>query len=186
MTEDRRTANAGKSRLTVIPCDLIDANEFVRRHHRHHQPIHTHKFSLAVIDDAAKVRGVAVVNRPAARMIDDGLTAEVARVATDGCDNACSALYAAAWRAARGMGYRRLITYVLGSEPGTSLRAAGWRCTGSAGGGSWSRPSRPREDKHPLERKQRWEIGTDEPCRIDPDFGHAAASGQLSLFEVPA
>lgn len=73
--------------------------------------------------------------------------------------NACSLLYAAAWRAARALGYRRLVTYILASEPGTSLRAAGWRCVAQTSGGTWDRPSRPRVDLHPLQAKLRWEAG---------------------------
>jgi len=67
-------------------------------------------------------------------------------------------LYAASWRAARAMGYRRLITYVLDTETGASVKAAGWKCVGEAGGGSWGRASRPRVDLHPTQRKLRWEV----------------------------
>lgn len=84
-------------------------------------------------------------------------TAEVVRVATDGTRNACSMLYGAAWRACRALGYRRLVTYTLPEEGGASLRAAGWRLVGEAGGGSWSRKSRPRVDLHPTQQKMRWE-----------------------------
>ena len=90
-------------------------------------------------------------------MADDGLTLEVNRVATDGCPNACSALYGAAWRAAKAMGYQRLITYTLPEEGGASLRGAGWRLVGEAGGGKWSREGRPRVDMHPTHGKLRWE-----------------------------
>ena len=144
-------------RLTVVPITFRDASDFVKEHHRHHRPPRGHKFSVAVADEAGDIRGVAMVGRPVARMSDDGITAEVIRVATDGCPNACSALYGAAWRAARGMGYRRLITYTLPEESGSSLRGAGWRLIGEAGGGSWSRKDRPREDKHPTQMKLKWE-----------------------------
>jgi hypothetical protein len=110
-----------------------------------------------VADEAGTVRGVAIVGRPVARSRDDGLTLEVTRLATDGCDNACSALYAAAWRAARAMGYRRIGTYTLKSEPGTSLRAAGWIIIHEVRGRSWSCESRPRVDKYPDEPKFLWE-----------------------------
>lgn len=146
-----------QSKLTVVPLPLDEANAFVRQHHRHHQPTVGHKFSLGVADESGAVRGVAIVGRPVARMLDDGLTLEVNRVATDGCPNACSALYGAARRAAFALGYRRLITYTLNTEPGTSLKAAGWKLLGERGGGSWSVPSRPRVDKHPLQMKLLWE-----------------------------
>lgn len=106
------------------------------------------------------MRGVAVVGRPVARMLDDRWTAEVNRLCTDGTPNACSLLYAASWRAAKALGFRRLLTYILDEEPGVTLKAAGWRLTHHTDGGSWSRPSRPRDDKHPLNPKQRWEAVT--------------------------
>ncbi len=144
-------------RLTVVPLPLDEANAFVKQHHRHHRPTVGHKFSLGVADEDGAVRGVAIVGRPVARMLDDGLTLEVNRVATDGCPNACSALYGAARRACFALGYRRLITYTLNTEPGTSLKAAGWKLLGERGGGSWSVPSRPRVDRHPLQMKFLWE-----------------------------
>lgn len=145
-------------RLTIIPCLFAEARLFVLRHHRHHLPPTGHKFSLAVADEDGQVRGVAIVGRPTARMLQDGWTLEVTRVATDGCPNACSALYGAARRATFALGYRRLLTFTLASEPGTSLVAAGWKCLGTAGGGSWHRDSRPRVDRHPTQMKLRWEV----------------------------
>ena len=147
----------GVSGLEVIPCDLSGANAFVAKHHRHHRPVVGHKFSLAVVDDVDTVRGVAIVGRPVSRRLDDGLTLEVTRVATDGCPNACSALYGAARRASFALGYKRLITYTLATEDGGSLRGAGWKLIGEAGGGRWSRAKRPRVDDHPTQTKLRWE-----------------------------
>ena len=150
------------NRLHIIPCDLAEANAFVKAHHRHHGAVRGHKFSLAVCTDDEVIHGVAIVGRPVARSLDNGLTLEVLRVATDGTRNACSCLYGAARRATFALGYQRLVTYVLNDEPGTSLLAAGWKCVGEAGGGSWSRPSRPRIDKHPTQRKFRWETSSDQ------------------------
>lgn len=144
-------------RLAIIPCELDEANVFIRKHHRHHGPVVGHKFSLAVCDEEKTIRGVAVVSRPVSRMLDNGLTLEVTRVATDGCPNACSALYGAARRAAFALGFKRLITYTLKDESGVSLSGAGWKQIGEAGGGSWSVPSRPRIDRHPLQKKMLWE-----------------------------
>ena len=84
--------------------------------------------------------------------------AEVTRLCSDGTRNVCSLLYAAAWRAARAMGYRKLITYTLATEPGTSLRAAGWRQVASVTPRSWNTPTRPRVDLYPLQAKFRWEV----------------------------
>jgi hypothetical protein len=144
-------------RLEIQPIDFDEACQFVAVHHRHHIPPVGHKFSLAV-NDGEKVVGVAIVGRPVARMSDNGWTLEVTRCCTDGTKNACSALYAACWRAARALGYHRLITYTLPAEGGTSLWAAGMRLVGERGGGSWSRAARPRVDKHSTEQKLLWEM----------------------------
>lgn len=146
------------SKLRIVPITLDEANEFVRLHHRHHQPVPGAKFTLAVASED-RVVGVAIVGRPVARMADDGWTLEVNRTCTDGTKNANSALYGACRRVAFGLGYRKLITYTLPDESGASLRAAGFRCVGEAGGGRWSRKDRPRIDTHPLQSKLRWEIG---------------------------
>jgi hypothetical protein len=143
--------------LHIQPIDFAEAKEFVTQHHRHHKPPVGHKFSVAA-NDGARVVGVVIVGRPVARGLDDDYTLEVSRLATDGTRNACSMLYRAAWRAAKALGYRRLVTYTLPEEGGASLRAAGFRLIGQAGGGSWSCPSRPRIDTHPLQLKLRWEI----------------------------
>ena len=135
---------------------LSDANDFVSDHHRHHKPVVGHKFSIGAAM-GEQIVGVVIVGRPVARRRDDGLTLEVTRLATDGTRNACSFLYGAAARAAFALGYKRIGTYILASEPGTTLKAAGWRLIGETAGKSWSVPSRPRVDKHPLQVKMLWE-----------------------------
>lgn len=142
--------------LDLTPISFAEANEYVRRLHRNHKPVVGCKFCIAVSDDAG-VRGVAIVGRPVARHLDDGWTLEVNRCCTDGAKNACSMLYGAAWRAAKAMGYRRLVTYTLPEEGGASLRAAGWRNVGIAGGGNWNCKTRPRVDTEHQQQKLRWE-----------------------------
>ena len=144
--------------MTVVPITLAEANQFVRQHHRHHAPVPGCKFCVAVADDDGQVRGVAIVGRPVARLLDDGWTLEVNRTCTDGAKNANSMLYGACRRVAFGLGYRKLITYTLPEEGGASLNAAGWKCIGEAGGGTWNRKARPRVDLHPLQTKLRWEV----------------------------
>lgn len=136
--------------------DLDAANAFVREHHRHHRPVVGHKFSIAAMEKN-RLAGVAIIGRPVARRLDDGWTLEVNRLCTDGTKDACSFLYGAAWRATKGLGYRRLVTYTLATEGGASLRGAGWRVVGTTPGRSWSTPSRIRIDKHPLQARWRWE-----------------------------
>ena len=143
----------------VTPINLDEANAFVEQHHRHHKPVPGAKFCVAVSQED-EVRGVAIIGRPVSRVLDDGWTLEVNRCCTDGTRNACSMLYATAWKAAKAMGYTSLITYTLESEGGSSLRGAGWRCVGKATtriGQGWNVKSRPRVDTHPLQQKLRWE-----------------------------
>jgi hypothetical protein len=142
------------SKLRHVSIGLDEANAFVAQHHRHHQPVVGHKFSLgAVLGD--KIVGVAIVGRPVSRIRDDGATLEVTRLCTDGTRNACSFLYGAAARAGFALGYQRIGTYILASESGISLKAAGWRLIGQTRNRSWGNnwAGRPRVDKHPLEPK---------------------------------
>lgn len=143
--------------MEIVPISFKDACEFVKRLHRHHKPPVGHKFSIAC-QEGENIIGVAIVGRPVARMLDNGFTLEVTRLCTDGTRNACSILYASAWRVAKAMGYKKLITYILASETGNSLKASGWKLIGEAGGGKWSRPSRKREDSHPTELKLKYEV----------------------------
>lgn len=57
----------------------------------------------------------------------------------------------------RAMGYKRLVTYILESENGASLRAAGWKCVGQAGGLRWTGHRRPEVDLYPAQMKIRFE-----------------------------
>ena len=142
--------------LELQPVTLAEANAFVAKHHRHHKPVTGHKFSIGCIADGRLV-GVAIVGRPVSRYLDNGLTLEVNRLCTDGTKNACSMLYAAAWRAARAMGYHKIITYTLDTENGASLRAAGWNFTGLAGGKRWTGSRRPAAYLYPAQMKYRYE-----------------------------
>jgi len=143
--------------IDVVPLSIKAAKEVVAKWHRHHKPPQGALFAVGISVDG-EVVGAAIIGRPVARMLDDGETAEVTRcVVKEGVKNGCSRLYGAACRAAFALGYRRVITYTLASESGVSLKASGWRLLGTAGGGSWSRPDRVRDDKHPTEPKFKWE-----------------------------
>ena len=151
--------------LTIRPVSLAQANAFVIDKHRHHDKVQGHKFSIGCYEDDV-LHGVAIVGRPVARHLDDGQTLEVTRLCTDGTYNACSILYGRCSKIAKDMGYRKIITYILESESGSSLKASGWKCEGEAGGQSWDTPNRPRElteitlfgekVKYPTCKKQRW------------------------------
>ena len=130
-------------RLIAIPLNLAEANAFVAEHHRHHRPVIGHKFSIGAVLDG-EIIGVAIVGRPVSRHRDDGMTLEVTRLCTDGARNACAFLYGRCAKAAFALGYARIGTYILASEPGTSLTAANWRQIGTTTARQWSCKSRPR------------------------------------------
>ncbi|TMR22055.1 hypothetical protein ETD86_12855 [Nonomuraea turkmeniaca] len=145
--------------LTLVPVSFAQAREFVAAHHRHHRPAQGHKYSVGVAADGVLV-GVATVGRPVNRHLDDGTTLEVTRVAVlEGQRNACSMLYGATWRAARALGWKRLVTYTQQPEPGTSLHAAGWRKVADRPArGTWSCKSRPRTSDVAAVARTLWEI----------------------------
>lgn len=131
--------------MKAVPIELKEANEFVMSLHRHHLPVHRDKFRVGCINDEGKLVGVAQCGRPVNRVLDDGKTLEVVRLCTDGTANACSFLYSRCARVAKELGYNRIITYILQSESGASLKASGWKLEAeNVGGGSWNTPSRQR------------------------------------------
>ncbi|MGC5001187.1 XF1762 family protein [Streptomyces sp. DT203] len=136
------------SRLIIVPLSFDEACATIDRLHRHHKRPQGWKFGWGVTTPDGRLVGAATAGRPVARALWDGFTLEVTRVATDGTPNACSALYAAAWKTASSAGYHRLITYTQDGEPGTSLRAAGWRLAAVLRPRrGWDTPSRRRSDR---------------------------------------
>ena len=142
-------------KFRAIPLELKEANDFVNSLHRHHKAVHRDKFRVGAITDG-RIVGVVQVGRPVSRMLDDGKTAEVVRLCTDGTKDACSFLYGKAARICKEMGYEKIITYILENENGTSLKASGWVQEAVTNGGSWDRPSRPRQTQAPTVPKKRY------------------------------
>jgi hypothetical protein len=168
---------AALPKLELVPLSRDEANALIKRFHRHHKPVRVARFCVGAAR-AGEVVAVSIVGNPKARLLQNGYTAEVVRLCSvdniilalvnafrvlhgedlnEHASGACSMLYAACWRAARAMGFRKLVTYILGEDGGSSLKGAGWVCIGEAGGGSWDRKERPRVDTHPLQTKLRWE-----------------------------
>lgn len=147
--------------LELFPIGLREANQYIKDHHRHHPPVTGYKFAIGC-KNGENVAGIVIAGRPVSRYLDDGWTLEVTRLCTDGTQNACSILYSAAWRAAKALGYRHMVTYILESEPGTSLEASGWKCTREhAGGLQWNGIRKPDTELYPAEYKKRYEVWTD-------------------------
>ena len=141
--------------LRLRPITLAEGKAFVGDLHRHHKPPLSWRFGVGVEADGELV-GVAIAGRPVARATEQYSILEVTRLCTDGTTNACSMLYSAIARAAKALGYQKVQTYILQSEPGTSLKAAGWKLDGVTDGGQWDTPSRARQKTMFPEPKQRW------------------------------
>lgn len=141
--------------MKIVPLTLKQANELIAKLHRHHKPVVGHRFSIGAEKDGTLV-GAAVVGRPVAREIEQYRTAEVTRLVTDGTKNACSALYSAAARICKEMGFDKIQTYILESEPGTTLKASGWIFESNTSGGDWNHSWRKgRRTDQPMVKKQR-------------------------------
>jgi hypothetical protein len=147
------------TRLSVIPMELKDANAFVDKFHRHHHHVQGHRFSIGCIDEIGEIHGVAIVGRPVARKVNPKTVLEVTRLCTDGTKNACSFLYSASARVGKALGYGKIQTYILETEPGSSLLAANWHFGSMVIGSAWRHTDgKPRANDHPLCDKQRWEL----------------------------
>ena len=146
-------------KLVIVPVTREIAMQYVEDHHRHlGKPTGTiFQIGCAKLETNT-LCGVAIVGNPVARLINDGWTLEVNRCCTDGTRNATSALYGACWRVAKGLGYRRLITYTHVAESGESLKGAGWKIVGEVAPQTWHRKKRPAVDKGPSTAKFKWEI----------------------------
>jgi len=146
--------------LKVVPITLREAGEFVENFHRHNKPPQGGRFSIGA-SDGRRLVGVAIVGRPVARRLQDGMTAEVIRVCTNETapKNTCSFLYSRCWRIWQQMGGVRMVTYTLQSESGASLRGAGWDLIGEAGGSEKGWLNRPGREWQPIygQQKFRWE-----------------------------
>lgn len=188
----------GAARVDVVPITLPKANRYIAAWHRHHSPLETIHggtvrsnggcvwFCTAAVVEG-RIAGVAVAGRPTNRNSDDGQTVEVLRVASDGTVNVCSALLGACARAARAIGAARIITYTLATEPGTSLRGAGWIREADGIESCWTKgrgKARPKGSGNALYRphldveKVRWACHFREPIAVTVDAITAPAPSE--------
>jgi len=141
--------------LTLTPITISAAKKLVRQWHRHLPELQGALFASAVSMDG-EIVGVACAVNPARVWQGTGRVV-IGRVAVqEGVRNGCSMLYGSMCRAAKALGYSEAWTYTLPSEPGTSLRAAGFTDMGLTDGGEWGRPGRPRQMALHPEPKRRW------------------------------
>ena len=154
--ENTRKEKKQYVKLFCVPLELKIANALVDRWHRHHRSNWSHKFAIGIVDDQGVLHGAAICAKPVARNAPQYTTIEVARLVSDGTVNACSKLYAACANAAKAMGYHKIQTYILEEEPGSSLKAAGWKKSHDVPGRKWDNPKRRRNDYHPTGPKTCW------------------------------
>ena len=114
--------------LSCIPLTLKDANKFVKEFHRHNKDCRGHRFSIGAVYNDELV-GVAIVGRPIARKLDQKLIAEVLRncVKPDAPKGTCSFLYSKAIQVWQVLGGKKVITYTLETEKGSSLKAVNFK-----------------------------------------------------------
>lgn len=143
--------------LAIKPLTLKQANAIVEKWHRHHKPVVGCRFCIGVYDNKDRLVGAAIVGRPISRGWDHYLDCEVIRLVTNGEKNACSCLYGACARIAKEMGFNQIITYILDTESGISLKASGWICDGVVrkNGVGWNNRKGRRTDQ-PVQAKIRW------------------------------
>lgn len=141
-----------------------EALAFVEAFHRHSLPPRGALFQVGA-SDGRRLAGVGIAGRPVARGLQDGATVEALRccVVDDAPKGTCSFLYASLWRAARALGYRRMVTYTLAAESGASLRGAGFKVVAQlpprAIDAAWQGPDRARAWQPVFgQQKLRWEM----------------------------
>lgn len=147
--------------LVLRPWTVKAAIPFVREVHRRLPRVQGAMVAIRVClvtaeDGVGPTVGVALIGAPARALADRDVLA-VSRVAViEGYRNACSMLYGASSRTARGMGAAGLVTYTHADEHGTSLRASAWIDGGMTRGGEHSRYLRPRAAAVDAGVKRRW------------------------------
>ena len=152
--------------------DLISrkaAREGVREWHSHHKPHVGERYALGGFDGDALV-AVVVVSRPVAPALAEAGCLEVTRLAVgpDAPHCAASRLLGAAWKIAKVIGCRRMVSYTREDEEGTCYRAAGWVPTAVTKGREHTTGNRATrwlpglyEPSTEIVDRVRWEIGPD-------------------------
>lgn len=192
------------SRFALIPSSVAQANALIERWHRHSGAVLACLDGVQLMERATgTIRGAGLLGKPLSAILNDGVTLEVRRVATDDTEHACSAILGALARCARRRGMLRLVTYTREGETGASLRGAGWwldehyhtefdfsgpslmRRLVAKPARSWNSPARPRADRPGDAGRFRWWKLLPEACTFDGALrlGAAAATmGQITGY----
>jgi len=144
-------------KLEPVPITFREACDFINKYHRHHQAPQGHRFSVG-LSDGKDLVGVAIAGNPVARHNDDGYTLEITRccVKSGIYKNGVSKLVSSVYQAGKALGFKKIISYILDEESGTSLKACGFHLDRLSEGGSWNSQTRRRIDKAPIGPKKKW------------------------------
>ena len=120
--------------LKCIPLTLKEANAFVIEHHRHSKQCRCHRFSLGAVYKDELV-GAAIIGRAINRYLDNRFTAEILRncVLEKAPKGTCSFLYSRAMKVWQSQGGKKILTYTLETEPGSSLKAVNFNAAAKTG-----------------------------------------------------
>lgn len=141
--------------LKTRPTTLKEANAFVGKIHRHHDATVGHRFSFGA-ELAGELVGTVICGRPVAPKTEQYKILEVTRLCTDGTRNACSFLYGGAAKIGKIMGFQRIQTFILPTESGVSLKAAGWIFDGISHSSNKGFKNRDGRKDDPYGPKHRW------------------------------
>jgi hypothetical protein len=134
--------------ITLDAVSWAEVKQFVRLWHRHNKPPVGFKVLIGAYNGTELI-GVGILGRPINRILQDRGYLEVTRVCIKPCHphglewNACSMLYGRLCREAKKRGAKKVCTYVLTSESGISVRAAGFEQVKFVRGRKWRCKARP-------------------------------------------
>ena len=127
MRHQRQQVGRQWGELTICPTSLRQANAVVYCWHTHNRPVTGWKFGASVWDDLTMI-GVCIVGRPVSRVLDDGESLEITRLAMmhNAPKNAASMLIGSCTKAAKSMGIKKVYSYTLSDELGACYSACGF------------------------------------------------------------
>lgn len=113
--------------IYITPVSLQEANSFLARYEKTYKPVPGCKFTIGCAIKG-RLMGAIIVGR----CHGDSLALQVDCIHAAGGRTAYCMLYGAAARAAKAMGYHRIMAFISKDETDSGLRSACWKCVGLA------------------------------------------------------
>lgn len=140
----------------IIPLTLAQANSFAAKQRENYRPFRGRRFAIGCAMDE-KLVGIVILGKPVDEALDDGLTLAVNYIHATGGRTAYGMLYGAAARAAKALGYCRIIAFLPENISSSGLRAAGWKCAGPVESGKPQAPKKLRYEQRLMVRRRKAE-----------------------------